>query len=148
MSPSSGSPSSAGYSGTPLPRKLGIKPSHSVAVIEAPRGLEATLGPLPEGATLSALRAGRSYDLILLFARDERALATKLAAAKKAMADTSALWICWPKKTSRLSTELDGNGVRKRGLDSGLVDIKVCAVDEDWSGLKFVYRVKDRVKKK
>lgn len=148
MSPAPQSTSSAGYSGTPLPKKLGIKPSHGVGLIEAPKGFGATLAPLPEGTRLSPLRSGKIYDLVLLFARDERALAARLAAAKKAMSETSALWICWPKKTSPLATELDGNGVRKRGLDAGLVDIKVCAIDANWSGLKFVYRVKDRVKKK
>lgn len=140
--------STAGYSGTPLPQKLGIKPSGSVGLVNAPKDFRSTLGPLPEGVTLTPLRAGRSHDVVLLFARDEKALASGLGPATKAMADETALWICWPKKTSPLATSLDENGVRKRGLDAGLVDVKICAVDSDWSGLKFVYRLKDRAKKK
>lgn len=135
----------AGYSGTPLPKKLGIKEGDRVGVAGAPSGLEAALGPLPPGARLVSL-AGKNLPVVLLFVRTKAELAKHLPRAKNAIAESGAVWFCWPKKTSALARDLTGNDVRETGLSSGLVDIKVCAVDDDWSGLKFVYRVADRKK--
>ena len=133
----------AGYSGTPLPRKLGIKEGFRVGLLRAPHDVESILGPLPIGAQLVSL-PGKDLEVVLLFARTRIELARELPRAKNAIVNDGALWLCWPKKTSRLARDLTGNVVRESGLASGLVDIKVCAVDEDWSGLKFVYRIADR----
>jgi hypothetical protein len=135
---------SVGYSGTPLPRKLGIKEGHQVALDHAPRGFESTLGELPEGVRLGPIRGGDGFDVILLFAHDLAQFSRRLPEVKARMKASTALWICWAKKTSPLASDVTEALVRERGLDAGLVDIKVCAVDEDWSGLKFVYRLKDR----
>ena len=134
----------AGYSGTPLPQKLGIQKGHRVGLQGPPDGFESTLGSLPAGASLVPALRGRDHEVSLLFARDAKTLARDLPRVKARMAFTSALWICWPKKTSPLASELTENDVRAAGLDAGLVDVKICAIDEDWSGLKFVYRLKDR----
>jgi hypothetical protein len=134
----------AGYSGTPLPQKLGIREGHRVAVAHPPPGLEATLGKLPEGVQLLPASRGRDFDVILLFVKNLKTLEAKLTPTIAKMAPATALWICWPKKTSTLATDVDENKVRERGLAAGIVDIKVCAVDQDWSGHKFVFRLKDR----
>ncbi len=134
----------AGYSGTPLPQKLGIRPGHRVAIEQPPSGFETTLGTLPEGVLLLPASRGRDFDVILLFVRNLATLEAKLAPTISRMAPTTALWICWPKKTSPLAADVDENKVRERGLAAGVVDVKVCAVDEDWSGHKFVFRLKDR----
>jgi hypothetical protein len=134
----------AGYSGTPLPQKLGIREGHRVALDHPPSGFEATLGELAEGVHLLPSGRGGDFDVILLFVRDLKALESKLSPAIAKMAPSTALWICWPKKASPLASDVDENQVRERGLAAGIVDIKVCAVDQDWSGLKFVFRLKDR----
>ena len=134
----------AGYSGTPLPRKLGIREGHRVGLDQPPKRLETTLGTLPAGVRLAAASNGGDFDIILLFVRDVKSLEAKLATTISRMSPATALWICWPKKTSPLATDVDENEVRLRGLAAGIVDIKVCAVDEDWSGHKFVFRLKDR----
>ena len=103
------------------------------------------MGGLPIGARLVSL-SGKDLEMVLLFARTRAELSEGLPRAKKTIAENGALWLCWPKKTSPLARDLTGNVVRESGLASGLVDVKVCAVDEDWSGLKFVYRVADRKK--
>jgi hypothetical protein len=136
--------STAGYSGTPLPQKLGIRAGHRVALDRAPADFEATLGALPEGARLLPASRGRDFDVILLFVKDLATLESKLGPTIEKMAPATALWICWPKKTSPLAADVDENKVRERGLAAGIVDIKVCAVDRDWSGHKFVFRLKDR----
>lgn len=135
----------AGYSGTPLPKKLGIKEGDRVGAARAPSHLEKLLDPLPIGARLVSSPAN-DLAIVLLFARTKTELSRELPRAKAAIAENGALWLCWPKKTSALARDLTGNDVREAGLAAGLVDIKVCAVDEDWSGLKFVYRVADRKK--
>ena len=135
----------AGYSGTPLPQKLGIKEGHRVGTARAPSHLEKLLAPLPLGAKLLA-SSGKDLDMVLLFARTKIELSRELPRAHRAIAEHGALWLCWPKKTSPLARDLTGNDIRESGLATGLVDIKVCAVDEDWSGLKFVYRIADRKK--
>jgi CheY-like chemotaxis protein len=131
----------AGYSGTPLPRKLGIKPGSVVALLGAPERFEETLGTLPEGATLR--RDGRAATrLALLFTKTRSDLARRFDGATRAVADGGSLWIVWPKMTSPLAKDLNETGVRAFGLDQGWVDYKVCAVDQDWSGLLFTRRWK------
>lgn len=128
----------AGYSGTPLPKKLGIKLNSTVALVDAPQDFEKTLGKLPDGVVLSK-KALRSPDLIVWFTRSRKDLEHRIGKIMIAMGKYG-LWIVWPKKTSRLSSDLTQAGVREVGLASGLVDYKVCAVDETWSGLKFTRR--------
>ncbi len=134
----------AGYSGTPLPKKLGIRENTRVGCRGAPKGFAATLGPLPPGARLAPSRAGAGDNILLLFAPDQRSLDEALPDMLSWMAPETALWICWPKKTSPLASDITGDSVRNAGLAAGVVDIKVCAVDENWSGLKFVVRLEDR----
>lgn len=133
----------AGYSGTPLPKKLGIKSGSRVASFGAPPGFAASLGPLPEGVRW-VKRGG--YDLGLLFCADAAQLRRVLPAAQRRMAAAGALWLAWPKKASGVATDLGDGAVRAAGLAAGLVDVKVCAIDEVWSGLKFVIPVRDRPK--
>jgi CheY-like chemotaxis protein len=130
----------AAYSGTPLPRKLGIKPGSAVALLGAPRDFaKKTLGPLPEGVTVRQdTRA--AYNVGLLFVRSKADLARRFLAATKAMGKPGALWIVWPKKPSGLQSDLDGNAVRAFGLARGLVDYKIAAIDATWSGLCFARR--------
>jgi hypothetical protein len=130
----------AGYSGTPLPKKLGIKPGSVVALVGAPAGFaKTTLGPLPEGVRLhSDTRA--AYDVGLVFARSKAELARRFGLARKAMGEPCALWLVWPKQASGVPTDLDGNRVRELALMAGLVDYKVAAIDATWSGLCFARR--------
>jgi CheY-like chemotaxis protein len=137
----------AGYSGTPLPRKLGLKPRSRVALVGAPPGFETTLGELPEGAVLRRGTRSRA-DVVLLFARTRAALARCFEAATRAVADGGRLWIVWPKQTSTLSGDLTQAEVRARGLARGWVDFKICAVDADWSGLCFSRRTARRPARK
>lgn len=126
----------AGYSGAPLLKKLGIKPGAVVALVGAPEGFA-----LPEGVRV-VRRARGEYGLILLFARSRADLGRRLPAAQKALAEKGGLWIVWPKKTSALAGDLTQQAVREIGLARGLVDYKICAVDETWSGLLFGWRRK------
>jgi hypothetical protein len=128
----------AGYSGTPLPRKLGIKPGSVVVLAGAPEGFENVLGPLPEGVVLRRVSRGRR-DLTLWFPRSRRDLERRIERMAEAIGDTG-LWIAWPKKTSGVASDLTQTVVRRVGLDSGLVDYKICAIDATWSGLKFTRR--------
>ncbi|UCF69543.1 MAG: DUF3052 domain-containing protein [Acidobacteriota bacterium] len=129
----------AGYSGTPLPKKLGIKPDSTVALLGAPRDFERTLGMLPEGVKLRRQARGRA-ERVLLFVSARAELARRFPAAVRAMADGGGLWIVWPKKSSGVSTDLSQTEVRGYGLARGLVDYKICAIDETWSGLLFARR--------
>ena len=132
---------SAGYSGTPLARKLGIRPGSRVLLVGAPEDFD--LGPVPE-AELHR-RAGRApYDVVLAFAPDRRALVTRFAPASRRLTPAGGLWVGWPKRSSGVPTDLDENVVREHGLAAGLVDNKVCAIDATWSGLRFVVRLRDR----
>jgi hypothetical protein len=128
----------AGYSGTPLPKKLGIKPGTAALLVAAPEGFERTLGALPEGATLR--RAGRGgAELVIWFVRSAQDLArgmTRMAAR----VEGGGMWIAWPKLGSPLASDLRENLVRDAALAEGLVDYKVCAIDATWSGLKFARR--------
>ena len=131
----------AGYSGTPLPRKLGIVPGSRVLLVGA--SPEFGLGPLP--AVDVHRRADRSpYDVVLAFAPDLRALQARFGTARDRLTTAGGLWIAWPKRSSGLATDLDENVVRDFGLATGLVDNKVCAIDPTWSGLRFVVRLHDR----
>jgi hypothetical protein len=135
-------PAPAGYSGTPLPKKLGIKPAAIVALLGAPAGFaRTTLGPLPEGASLRSDTRVR-FNVGLLFVSSKADLARRFAAARKAMGEPCALWLVWPKQASGVATDLDGNQVREFGLMAGLVDYKVAAIDATWSGLCFARRRK------
>lgn len=133
----------AGYSKTPLAKKLGLKPGMRACVIGAPHGYRASLEPLPENVVWLK-RPGRAMDFLQVFATSQAELARRLASLKKHLASASMLWICWPKKASGRETDLSGDAVRATGLRAGLVDVKVCAIDAVWSGLKFVYRLTDR----
>ena len=133
----------AGYSGTPLVKKLGIKSGFTISLINAPGNYRALLGKLPPDVRLRR-RLVPPTDFIHLFAASQRELDRALPKAKKALGRDGMLWLSWPKQSSGVATDLNGNTVRKTGLSAGLVDIKVCAIDETWSGLKFVCRKKDR----
>ena len=139
----------AGYSGTPLPKKLGIKDNHVVALLDAPDGFVPTLTPLPRDVALHAdLAAAESFDVILFFTKSRADLQRWFKALMKALHPDGGLWISWPKKASGVATDITENVVREIALAAGLVDNKVCAVDETWSGLRLVVRLKDRPKKK
>ena len=133
----------SGYSGTPLPKKLGIKEGHRVVLVAAPDHVEELLGDLPPGVTL--LRQARApYDVVLLFVTERRVLARRLPELAAKMDRAGGLWVCWPKRASGVATDVTEDTVRDVALPLGLVDNKVCAVDETWSGLRIVYRLRDR----
>lgn len=135
----------AGYSGTPLPRKLGIKPGHRVLLDSAPPGFEDDLlVPLPDDVALSRRAARPPYDVVVAFRRDTAALTKNLARDITRIPKDGALWIAWPKKSSGVVTDITEDVVRREALAIGVVDVKVCAIDATWSGLKLVYRTKDR----
>jgi CheY-like chemotaxis protein len=128
----------AGYSGTPLPQKLGIKPASTAGLIGAPDDFHKTLGALPAGATL--VRAPKTpVDLVVWFTTLRQGLTGNLARIAK-LAGTGGLWIAWPKKTSGVPSDLTEDVLREVILPTGLVDVKVCAIDQTWSGLKFLPR--------
>ena len=133
----------AGYSGKPLVAKLGIRPDTRIAILNAPRGYDRVLGKLPARVTRRA-RATGLLDFIQFFTKEKRALERRFATLARALAPAGMLWISWPKQASGVTTDLTEDGIRAIGLAHGLVDVKVAAVDEVWSGLKFVRRVKDR----
>ncbi|HEV2115269.1 MAG TPA: DUF3052 domain-containing protein [Terriglobales bacterium] len=134
----------AGYSGTPLVKKLGIKAGQRIALLSGPPGYRKTLGKLPEKVNCDEQLSGQ-LDFIQVFATTQAELKRSFSQAKRCLATDGSLWISWPKKASRVATDLNENVVREIGLGLGLVDVKVCAVDETWSGLKFVYRLKGRL---
>lgn len=134
---------SAGYSSTPLVAKLGFSVGARVHIGAAPEGFDQLLGALPADCRRSQSLRG-NFDLIQFFARSHGELEREFPVLKDHLAVDGALWICWPKRAAKIETDLNGDCVRKTGLGNGLVDVKVCAVDEIWSGLKFVYRKVDR----
>lgn len=136
-------PRPAGYSGTPLPQKLGIKPGHRAAFFGAPGGFGQTLGELPEGVQIVADDAG-PLDLAIFFTTRADALPGAFQRLGPRVYPGGTLWIGWPKKAARVLTDVTEDVVRQIGLREGMVDVKVCAIDAVWSGLKFVYRVADR----
>lgn len=133
----------AGYSGTPLPRKLGIKPGSKVAFLAPPEDFAETLGELPDGAAVVGL-TGERVDVVVCFVTEPASVEARFLELKPELAWTGGLWIAWPKKTSGLPSSLTENTIRDIGLAAGLVDNKVCAIDARWSGLRFVYRLQDR----
>ncbi len=129
----------AAYSGTKLPKKLGIRTGSVVALLGAPAGFRETLGELPADVTLRRQARGTA-DLVMLFAKSRADLNRRLATATRTVADRGSLWIAGPKKASGVTSDLDQQLVRKTGLAAGLVDFKICAIDETWSGLRFSRR--------
>ena len=127
----------------PLTNKLGIKPGFKVTIINPPENYERTLGGLPQDVTVSTALQG-PLDFIHFFTRSREELTHEFPKLKRSLAPKGMVWISWPKRSSKLETDLNENTVREIGLSNGLVDVKVCAIDETWSGLKFVYRVRDR----
>jgi hypothetical protein len=140
-----------GYSGTPLPKKLGIKPGFRVQLVSAPAEVQTELR---EALTSCAIaRDGKrksndnrndSLDFAIIFTKSQAELKQEFRRLAKLLQPAGMLWVSWPKKSSGVASDLDDNRVREIGLAAGLVDVKVCAVTEIWSGLKFVRRVKDR----
>ncbi len=135
--------STAGYSGTPLVSKLGIKPGATLALIGAPDDFDRTLGELPDGVAIRRRLQGR-LDVIVAFYVERSALERRLPALRGALQPAGGLWLAWPKRASGVATDLSDNVVRELGLAAGLVDNKVCAIDAVWSGLRLVYRRRDR----
>ena len=127
----------AGYSGTPLAKKLGIKADSSVAVLGAPVEFRAALDPLPEGVRVTTRPAGPA-DLVICFVRSKAELHARVAPMRDLM--VSGLWFAWPKRASGVRTDLTEDVIRAAGLAHGMVDYKVCAIDDVWSGLKFALR--------
>ncbi len=134
---------SSGYSGTPLPKKLGIREGSRVAVVSAPDGFTRVLGPLPAGVDLRTDARGRC-DVVVFFVTRRAELTRRFPSFVRALQTDGGLWVSWPKKTSGVATDLGFDAVQQVGLHAGLVDNKVCAIDGTWSGLRFVRRVADR----
>jgi len=133
----------SGYSGTPLLQKLGIKAGMKLMVLNPPPGYDRTLGPLPDGVKRAAALQ-RPLDFVHCFVTSRATLEARFARLAAALAPAGMLWISWPKKAAKVETDLTEDLVRAIALAGGLVDVKVCAVDEAWSGLKLVRRLRDR----
>src|SRR5579862_9200897 len=138
----------AGYSGTPLPKKLGLKPQFRIAFFQLPGDVKADLKEALSDCRLIKNGKGESeqLDFGMVFIKSQSEMKEQFARFARRLAPAGMLWVSWPKKTSGIVTDLNENDVRKIGLVAGLVDVKVCAVNEVWSGLKFVIRLKDRTK--
>jgi hypothetical protein len=136
-----------GYSGTPLAKKLGIKDDFRAALLHVPDDVKAELRDAFEKCRIQRITK-HNLDFIFLFAKSRAGLELELLPAAKALAPAGMLWISWPKKSSGVATDLTGDVVRQSGLHAGLVDVKVCAVTDVWSGLKFVIPVRNRPKEK
>jgi hypothetical protein len=133
----------AGYSGTPLVGKLGIKDGHRLAFPGAPAGFAGLLGALPDGAEVRE-RVRGTLDVIVLFTSSRAELERRLPALRRAMDPAAGLWIAWPKRASGVETDVTEDVVRDLGFQNALVDNKVCAIDDTWSGLRLVIRLRDR----
>jgi hypothetical protein len=137
----------AGYSGTPLPQKLGLKPGARLGLVKPPADFTRTLGALPAGVAPRPVTAGnQTFDVIVCFAPTMAEVGRRIPELKRRLDPAGGLWIAWPKRASGVPTDVGENDLRARGLAAGLVDNKVCAIDHVWSGLRFVYRVADRPK--
>lgn len=136
-------PLPAGYSGTPLPRKLGIKPGARVALLDAPAAFDEVLGELPEGVAVRRRLLG-PLDVVVAFFLERRGLERRISALRAALDPAGGLWIAWPKRASGVATDLTEDVVREIALANTLVDNKVAALDETWSGLRLVIRLRDR----
>ena len=129
----------AGYSGTPLAKKLGLNEGSRYATVAAPPGFAALVAPLPAGARLTELSEGR-LDVIVLFLTERSVLESEFLAVARALQPAGGLWVAWPKRASKVPTDITEDVIREVCLPSGLVDNKVCAIDETWSGLRLVWR--------
>ena len=134
------------YSGTPLHRKLGIKEGHRVVALSPPDDLGALLGDLPPGVRVGA-RLAADTDVVLLFATKRRDLEKRLGRGAENLDPAGGLWVAYPKKSSGVATDLTFAEVQAAGLAAGLVDNKSCAINATWSGVRFVYRVRDRARR-
>jgi hypothetical protein len=132
-------PPPAGYSGTPLARKLGIAEGSRVVVKGGPAGYRGLLKPIPDGVVFQQ-GVSRQTDIVHVFADRRSALRGHLAKLRKKIRDDAAVWVSWPKKASGMETDITEDTIRELALPLGLVDVKVCAIDETWSGLKLVIR--------
>ena len=130
---------SAGYSGTPLAKKLGIKPGFTIFAVNAPDDYRSLLAPLPDDVTF-VRKLTKSVDIIHLFTKSAAELDAKLRVWRETMKSDGTIWISWPKKSSKVPTDITEDVIREIALPMGLVDVKVCAIDETWSGLKLVVR--------
>jgi Protein of unknown function (DUF3052) len=136
----------AGYSGKPVVQKLGIQPGFCIFAIGAPAAYADIVGKLPARVTV-VTRLGAAVDMVHLFVTEAASLADKLRLSREAIEPDGMIWVSWPKQSSRVATDLTDNVVRETALPLGLVDIKVCAIDETWSGLKFVIPKAERTKR-
>lgn len=134
----------AGYSDTPLVRKLGVKPGQRVMTVSEPTAYWDWLAPLPDDVKVARKPEKGGLDFIHLFAKEKKTFEKEFLRNKPFLKKDGMLWVSWPKKSAKVPTDLDENIIRDFGLKNGLVDVKVCAVDETWSGLKFMFRLKDR----
>jgi Protein of unknown function (DUF3052) len=135
----------AGYSGTPLVKKLGINEGHWVVLIDAPVGFDGTLGELPKGVKVAReVRGKGAVDVVLLFTKSRKDLERRFMKVAAGLNPDGGLWVAWPKKASGVPTDMTENVVRDVALPKGLVDNKVCAIDDTWSGLRLVYRLENR----
>jgi hypothetical protein len=133
----------AGYSGKALVQKIGLKPGHRLALAGEPDGFIKELDPLPDGVSIVS-GGNKPLDCVILFADEARTLESRIARWAARLTPAGMLWVTWPKKASKVVTDVTEALVRNTGLEAGLVDIKICAVNDTWSGLKFVRRLKDR----
>jgi hypothetical protein len=129
----------AGYSGTPLAKKLGYKPNYCAVALNAPEGYQSLLNPLPAGVSFERAASNKT-DLVHLFVSEKQALSGHLVVLRKRLKPEASVWVSWPKKASKVPTDITEDVIRQVALPLGFVDIKVCAVDEVWSGLKLVVR--------
>jgi hypothetical protein len=134
----------AGYSGTPLVKKLGIKEDHRLAIIDEPTELRPLLGELPPGVELRPWIAGQPADIVMVFTTQRARLEAELPAAAEAIFPDGAIWVAWPKKASKVPTDMTEDVVREIALPARLVDNKVCAISDIWSGLRVVWRRQHR----
>lgn len=141
-------PRPAGYSGAPLPRKLGIRPGQRIRFVSAPVEFAAALGDLPHPLDLVAGDddPAAPLDLVVFFVTSRDELRARFDALARSLVPAGMLWIAWPKQASGVPTDVTENRVRELALERGMVDVKVCAIDATWSGLKLVLRLKDRPK--
>ena len=138
----------AGYSGTPLPKKLGIKSGHRVALLAAPPGFSKLLVPLPDAVELvSTLRGNKPFDVVVWFTKSRAELIRRFKKISLRLDPAGGFWVAWPKKASGMKTDVTEDEIRAVALHTGLVDNKVCAIDDVWSGLRCVIRKKDRPKR-
>ena len=137
----------AGYSGTPLLQKLGIKPGHRISTVHEPPSFDQALGPLPENASFVG-SAAKEVDVIVAFQHKLSDFKKQLPLLQDRIKSDGMIWVAWPKKASGVTTDVSEDAIRNFALKLGLVDIKVCAIDQTWSGLKLVIRKENRAKKK